>query len=256
MADSLDNNHRDISYALDVEQLDLNSYRSRNLTLPYQARGVFGGQVISQALLAATKCVKPEFALHVRVHSHTTIFPRDPSSYVYPSPRGRTQSLHVRHFLALHQASREKGGEKIMTLLLRPISPSACPPPCRCITTSTKCVTDDLTRRVPSVPSRAGASSSSCSVPSRYRSLGSHLIIGPCHELLVRTNARAKSRISNAWRHSQTSQNSTGLNSSCGSKCVYLSRRFEATRRLAVGTIDGRVGSSLRQECWQLCQRT
>jgi acyl-CoA thioesterase len=60
----------DISSALDVEQLDLNLYRSRNLSLPFEARGVFGGQVISQALVAATRCVKPEFTVHVRVHSH------------------------------------------------------------------------------------------------------------------------------------------------------------------------------------------
>ncbi|KAI9466074.1 thioesterase II [Lactarius psammicola] len=32
--------------------------------LPYRARGVFGGQVISQGLVAATKSVKPNFALH------------------------------------------------------------------------------------------------------------------------------------------------------------------------------------------------
>lgn len=61
---------RDISYVLDVEQLDLNLYRSRNLTLPFQARGLFGGQVISQALVAATRCVESDFTLHVRVHSH------------------------------------------------------------------------------------------------------------------------------------------------------------------------------------------
>lgn len=60
----------DISSALDVEQLDLNLYRSRNLSLPFEARGVFGGQVISQALVAATRCVKPEFTVHVRIHSH------------------------------------------------------------------------------------------------------------------------------------------------------------------------------------------
>ncbi|KAI0005445.1 thioesterase-like superfamily-domain-containing protein [Russula compacta] len=54
----------EISFAVDVEQLDLNLYRSKNLSLPFQARGVFGGQVISQALVAATKCVKPEFTLH------------------------------------------------------------------------------------------------------------------------------------------------------------------------------------------------
>jgi acyl-CoA thioesterase len=72
MADSVDHNQAepgDISFALDVEQLDLNLYRSRNLSLPFQARGVFGGQVISQALVAATGCVKPEFTLHVRYRS-------------------------------------------------------------------------------------------------------------------------------------------------------------------------------------------
>lgn len=67
MADPLDHNQAepsDISVALDVEQLDLNLYRSRNLFVPYEARGVFGGQVISQALVAATNCVKPQFLLH------------------------------------------------------------------------------------------------------------------------------------------------------------------------------------------------
>jgi acyl-CoA thioesterase 8 len=79
MADPLDHNQAepgDISFALDVEQLDLNLYRSRNLILPFQARGVFGGQVISQALVAATGCVNSEFTLHVCAHSYIT------SSYV------------------------------------------------------------------------------------------------------------------------------------------------------------------------------
>jgi acyl-CoA thioesterase len=100
MVDPLYNNQtepRDISYTLDVEQLDLNLYRSRNLTLPYQARGVFGGQVISQALVAATRCVKPEFTLHVRVHSHTTISVREPSSYAYIPRRanGHSRCMYV-----------------------------------------------------------------------------------------------------------------------------------------------------------------
>lgn len=55
----------DISSALDVEQLDTNLFRSKSLYLPYRARGVFGGQVISQSLVAATKSAKPEFSLHV-----------------------------------------------------------------------------------------------------------------------------------------------------------------------------------------------
>ncbi|KAI0252642.1 Thioesterase/thiol ester dehydrase-isomerase [Lactifluus subvellereus] len=71
MADPLDHNQAepsDISTALDVEQLDLNLYRSRNLSMPFLSRGVFGGQVISQALVSATKCVKPEFTLHVSAY--------------------------------------------------------------------------------------------------------------------------------------------------------------------------------------------
>ncbi|KAF8499139.1 thioesterase II [Russula emetica] len=67
MADTTDRNEAepsDISSALDVEQLDLNLYRSRNLSLNFDTRVVFGGQVVSQALVAATNCVKPEFTLH------------------------------------------------------------------------------------------------------------------------------------------------------------------------------------------------
>jgi hypothetical protein len=55
-----------IECALEVERLDVNLYRSRSLYVPYRARGVFGGQVISQAIVSATKCVDPAFALHVR----------------------------------------------------------------------------------------------------------------------------------------------------------------------------------------------
>ena len=56
------------SDALEVEKLDVNLYRSKDkqLWVPRRARGVFGGQVISQALVAATSCVDPGYALHVR----------------------------------------------------------------------------------------------------------------------------------------------------------------------------------------------
>ncbi|KAG8908544.1 hypothetical protein FRB99_005904 [Tulasnella sp. 403] len=56
--------HEIISAALEIEQLDVNLYRSKSLWLPSEARGVFGGQVISQALLAATKSVPEEYAAH------------------------------------------------------------------------------------------------------------------------------------------------------------------------------------------------
>ncbi|KAL1951750.1 hypothetical protein VTO73DRAFT_899 [Trametes versicolor] len=56
--------HEQISSALEVEQLDVNLYRSKTLYLPPRARGVFGGQVISQALVSANNCVDPAFSLH------------------------------------------------------------------------------------------------------------------------------------------------------------------------------------------------
>ncbi|TFK57475.1 Thioesterase/thiol ester dehydrase-isomerase [Heliocybe sulcata] len=56
--------HEQISTSLDVEQIDVNLFRSKSLWLPVRARGVFGGQVISQAVVSATKCVNSAFGLH------------------------------------------------------------------------------------------------------------------------------------------------------------------------------------------------
>lgn len=56
--------HEQISTSLEVEQLDTNLFRSKSLWLPIRARGVYGGQVISQALVSATNCVSPDYALH------------------------------------------------------------------------------------------------------------------------------------------------------------------------------------------------
>lgn len=57
--------HEQIATSLEVEQLDVNIFRSKSLWLPVRARGVYGGQVISQALVSATKCVDPAYSLHV-----------------------------------------------------------------------------------------------------------------------------------------------------------------------------------------------
>ncbi|KAF9229567.1 Thioesterase/thiol ester dehydrase-isomerase [Gyrodon lividus] len=53
-----------ISTSLEVEQIDVNLFRSVKLFVPVRARGVYGGQVISQAIVSATKCVDPAFGLH------------------------------------------------------------------------------------------------------------------------------------------------------------------------------------------------
>lgn len=57
--------HSKISTSLEVEQIDVDLFRSVNLFKPPRARGVFGGQVISQAIASATNCVRPAFGLHV-----------------------------------------------------------------------------------------------------------------------------------------------------------------------------------------------
>lgn len=69
-----DNNqaeHIHISTALEVERLETNLFRSIKLWVPARGRGVFGGQVISQALVSATNCVDKAFGLHVSVTSQS-----------------------------------------------------------------------------------------------------------------------------------------------------------------------------------------
>jgi acyl-CoA thioesterase len=57
--------HERIETALEVERLDVNLFRSKSLWVPNRARGAFGGQVISQAIVSATNCVAPGYSLHV-----------------------------------------------------------------------------------------------------------------------------------------------------------------------------------------------
>ena len=72
MAENLDGidqaEHELISTSLEVEQLDTNLFRSKSLWVPVRARGVFGGQVISQAIVSATNCVDSAYGLHVSAH--------------------------------------------------------------------------------------------------------------------------------------------------------------------------------------------
>lgn len=53
-----------IEEALALEELDRDLYRSITLWRPYNARAVFGGQVVGQALAAASKTVPEEFVVH------------------------------------------------------------------------------------------------------------------------------------------------------------------------------------------------
>ena len=69
-----------IGAALDVEQLDTYLFRSKELHKPFRARGAFGGQVISQALVSATRCVKPEYLVHVRRYLRSKLSTSDRSA--------------------------------------------------------------------------------------------------------------------------------------------------------------------------------
>lgn len=62
--------HSKISTSLEVERIDVDLFRSVKLFKPSGARGVFGGQVISQAIAAATNCVDPSFGLHASTQFH------------------------------------------------------------------------------------------------------------------------------------------------------------------------------------------
>ncbi|KAF9582210.1 Acyl-CoA thioesterase 8 [Lunasporangiospora selenospora] len=54
---------------LDLEEIDKDLYRSKKLWVPLGARGVFGGNVVGQALVAATNTVSSHFSVH-SLHSY------------------------------------------------------------------------------------------------------------------------------------------------------------------------------------------
>ncbi|KAF9133003.1 Acyl-CoA thioesterase 8 [Mortierella sp. GBA39] len=62
-------NNTIIETMLDLEEIDKDLYRSKKLWVPMGARGVFGGNVVGQALVAATNTVSTDFSVH-SLHSY------------------------------------------------------------------------------------------------------------------------------------------------------------------------------------------
>ncbi|KAF9429112.1 Acyl-CoA thioesterase 8 [Entomortierella beljakovae] len=58
-----------IESMLDLEEIDKDLYRSKKLWRPMGARGVFGGNVVGQALVAATNTVSDNYSVH-SLHSY------------------------------------------------------------------------------------------------------------------------------------------------------------------------------------------
>lgn len=94
MSDTNQVEHEQISTSLEVEKLDKNLFRSKSLWLPLRARGAFGGQVISQALVAATNCVDPTFALH-SMHCYFLLSASPSTPIIYSVDRVRDGKSYV-----------------------------------------------------------------------------------------------------------------------------------------------------------------
>ncbi|KAG7099047.1 hypothetical protein E1B28_000923 [Marasmius oreades] len=86
--------HAQISTALEVEKIEDNLYRSKSLWVPTRARGVFGGQVISQALVSASRCVDSAFALH-SLHCYFLLSASPSTPIVYQVERLRQGRSYV-----------------------------------------------------------------------------------------------------------------------------------------------------------------
>ena len=72
----------DIRASLSLVKVDELIYTSSDdLYLPVGSRGLFGGQILGQALVAATNCVPEEYALH---STHVRLCPSLPSTLQLP----------------------------------------------------------------------------------------------------------------------------------------------------------------------------
>ncbi|KAG5648188.1 hypothetical protein DXG03_006143 [Asterophora parasitica] len=97
--------HDQISTSLEVEHLDVNLFRSKSLWLPRRARGVFGGQVISQALVSATNCVNPAFGLH-SLHCYFLLSASPSTPIIYHVDRVRQGRTYTTLFVRAVQGGR------------------------------------------------------------------------------------------------------------------------------------------------------
>ena len=73
MVQSIQVEREHVSTIFDVEKIDKTLFRSKSLWRPRATPRVYGGQVLAQALVCATKCVDPKYSLHVRNHPSSSV---------------------------------------------------------------------------------------------------------------------------------------------------------------------------------------
>ncbi|KAK9762515.1 acyl-CoA thioesterase [Basidiobolus ranarum] len=94
-----------IENTLDLEEIDTNLYRSKNLWIPVGARGVFGGQVVAQALAAAMKTVSKEYHVH-SLHSYFLLAATNAIPILYEVERVRDGKSYVTRTVFAKQKGR------------------------------------------------------------------------------------------------------------------------------------------------------
>lgn len=119
----------EITEALQVEEIDVDLYKSLTLWKPSRARGVFGGQVIAQAVAASNKTVREGMLLH-SLHSYFLLAGDETRPIIYQVSRVRDGGSYVTRSVNAMQK-----GRSIFTIILsyqrpEPREPAfAIPPP-------------------------------------------------------------------------------------------------------------------------------
>ncbi|KAI9311127.1 HotDog domain-containing protein [Dichotomocladium elegans] len=96
---------RHIAEAVDVQEIDTNLYMSKELWLPPGARGVFGGQIVAQALRAAYNTVPEDFHIH-SLHNYFILPGNVDIPVIYQVQRLRDGRSFATRFLTAKQRGK------------------------------------------------------------------------------------------------------------------------------------------------------
>ncbi|KAI8082598.1 HotDog domain-containing protein [Gilbertella persicaria] len=91
--------------AVEVEEIDVNLYMSKELWLPAGARGAFGGQIVAQALRAAFYTVEEEFDVH-SLHSYFILPGNVEMPVIYQVQRLRDGRSYATRFVTASQGGK------------------------------------------------------------------------------------------------------------------------------------------------------
>ncbi|KAI9487649.1 MAG: HotDog domain-containing protein [Benjaminiella poitrasii] len=91
--------------AVEVQEIDINFYMSKELWLPAGARGAFGGQIVAQALRAAFYTIGDEFDIH-SLHSYFILPGNVETPVIYQVQRLRDGKSYATRFVTASQKGK------------------------------------------------------------------------------------------------------------------------------------------------------